>query len=78
MSVVGLERALHNYTMEPSLVPFDLKSVPLASQPITDQKACEHITVTFLATVGINPSTLCLQGGHANHLTKSPNCQPSS
>ena len=38
MSVVGLERALHAYTLEPSDTPFDLKSVPLASQPISDQK----------------------------------------
>ncbi len=39
MSVIGLERALHAYTMEPSETPFDLKSVPLATQPITEQKA---------------------------------------
>ncbi len=38
VSVVGLERALHAYTLEPSDAPFDLKSVPLASQPISDQK----------------------------------------
>ncbi len=26
--------------------------------------------VAFLAMVGIEPMTLCLQGGHGNHLTK--------
>lgn len=39
MSVVGLERALHHYTMEPSEKPFDMKTVPLATQPITEQRA---------------------------------------
>ena len=38
VSVVGLERALHQYTLEPSEKPFDLKSVPLATQSIQDQK----------------------------------------
>ena len=38
VSVIGLERALHAYTLEPSEAPFDLKSVPLATQPIADQK----------------------------------------
>ncbi len=38
VSVIGLERALHAYTLEPSETPFDLKSVPLATQPIADQK----------------------------------------
>lgn len=39
VSVVGLERALHQYTLEPSETPFDLKSVPLATQPLVEQKA---------------------------------------
>ncbi len=34
-------------------------------------------TGAFLATLGIEPMTLCLQGGHANHLNKSPDRQPS-
>ena len=38
VSIIGLERALHNYNLEPSETPFDLKSVPLATQPITEQK----------------------------------------
>ncbi|KAK6174948.1 hypothetical protein SNE40_013500 [Patella caerulea] len=38
VSVVGLERAVHNYTLEPSETPFDLKSVPLATQTMTEQK----------------------------------------
>ncbi|XP_071083421.1 coatomer subunit gamma-2-like [Haliotis cracherodii] len=38
VSVVGLERALHNYTLEPTDTPFDLKSVPLDTQPMQDQR----------------------------------------
>ncbi|XP_045165335.1 coatomer subunit gamma-2-like [Mercenaria mercenaria] len=38
VSVVGLERALHQYTLEPSEKPFDMKTVPLATQPITDNR----------------------------------------
>ena len=38
VSIVGLERALHHYTMEPSETPFDMKSVPLATQPMAEQK----------------------------------------
>eukprot|EP00118_Oscarella_pearsei_P025200 m.307724 g.307724 ORF g.307724 m.307724 type:complete len:877 (+) comp42710_c0_seq1:41-2671(+) len=36
VSVVGLERALHHYVQEPSDVPFDLKTVPLATSLPSD------------------------------------------
>ncbi len=32
----------------------------------------------FLGKVGIDPMTLCLQDGHADHLTKSRDHQPIS
>lgn len=38
VSIVGLEKALHQYTLEPSEAPFDLKSVPLATQPVTAEE----------------------------------------
>ncbi|KAM3915118.1 coatomer subunit gamma-1 [Leptodactylus fuscus] len=38
VSVPGLERALHQYTLDPSEKPFDLKSVPLATTPIAEQR----------------------------------------
>uniref|UniRef100_A0A8B9JPG8 Coatomer protein complex, subunit gamma 2 n=1 Tax=Astyanax mexicanus TaxID=7994 RepID=A0A8B9JPG8_ASTMX len=38
VSVPGLEKSLHQYTLEPSEKPFDMKTVPLASAPITEQK----------------------------------------
>ncbi|XP_022099738.1 coatomer subunit gamma-2-like [Acanthaster planci] len=38
VSIVGLERALHHYTLSPSETPFDMKTVPLETQPITEQK----------------------------------------
>jgi coatomer protein complex subunit gamma len=37
VSITGLERELHHYTLEPADAPFDLKSVPLAAQPSTVQ-----------------------------------------
>lgn len=37
MSILGLEMALNHYTKEPSETPFDLKSVPLAAQPVVEQ-----------------------------------------
>ncbi|XP_071985332.1 coatomer subunit gamma-1 isoform X2 [Engystomops pustulosus] len=39
VSIPGLERALHQYTLEPTDKPFDLKSVPLATTPLTEQRA---------------------------------------
>uniref|UniRef100_A0A915IAW2 Clathrin/coatomer adaptor adaptin-like N-terminal domain-containing protein n=1 Tax=Romanomermis culicivorax TaxID=13658 RepID=A0A915IAW2_ROMCU len=41
VSVVGLEKALQLYCAEPQPKPFDLKSVPLAAQPITASLAEE-------------------------------------
>lgn len=38
ISIVGLEKALHHYTLEPSEAPFDIKSVPLATQPVTTEE----------------------------------------
>lgn len=38
VSIPGLEKSLHQYTLEPSEKPFDMKSVPLATTPITEQK----------------------------------------
>uniref|UniRef100_A0A672ZVG6 Coatomer subunit gamma n=1 Tax=Sphaeramia orbicularis TaxID=375764 RepID=A0A672ZVG6_9TELE len=38
VSIPGLEKSLHQYTLEPSEKPFDMKTVPLATTPITEQK----------------------------------------
>uniref|UniRef100_A0A3Q2CPV2 Coatomer subunit gamma n=1 Tax=Cyprinodon variegatus TaxID=28743 RepID=A0A3Q2CPV2_CYPVA len=38
VSIPGLEKSLHQYTLEPYENPFDMKSVPLATAPITEQK----------------------------------------
>ncbi|CAO2605798.1 Coatomer subunit gamma-1 [Lemmus lemmus] len=38
VSIPGLERALQQYTLEPSEKPFDLKSVPLATTPMAEQE----------------------------------------
>ncbi|XP_027698068.1 coatomer subunit gamma-2 isoform X2 [Vombatus ursinus] len=39
VSIPGMEKALHQYTLAPSEKPFDLKSVPLATAPVFEQKA---------------------------------------
>ncbi|XP_019365186.1 PREDICTED: coatomer subunit gamma-2 isoform X3 [Gavialis gangeticus] len=39
VSVPGMEKALHQYTLEPSDKPFDMKTVPLATTPNFEQKA---------------------------------------
>uniref|UniRef100_A0A8D0CNA3 Coatomer subunit gamma n=1 Tax=Sander lucioperca TaxID=283035 RepID=A0A8D0CNA3_SANLU len=38
VSIPGLEKSLHQYTLEPTERPFDMKSVPLATTPITEHK----------------------------------------
>ncbi|XP_043934356.1 coatomer subunit gamma-1 [Protopterus annectens] len=38
VSIPGLERALHQYTLEPLETPFDLKTVPLATTPLAEQR----------------------------------------
>lgn len=37
MSVPSLERSLHQYTLNPSEVPFDMKSVPVVTAPTADE-----------------------------------------
>ncbi|XP_053108898.1 coatomer subunit gamma-2 [Hemicordylus capensis] len=39
VSIPGMEKALHQYTLEPSEKPFDMRSVPLATAPTFEQKA---------------------------------------
>lgn len=45
VSIPGLERALQQYTLEPSEKPFDLKSVPLATAPMAEQRTGEATCV---------------------------------
>ncbi|KAJ8047390.1 Coatomer subunit gamma-2 [Holothuria leucospilota] len=44
VSVVGLERALHHYTIEPSEQPFDIKTVPLDTQPFAEHKVTSDVS----------------------------------
>lgn len=56
VSIPGLERALHHYTLEPSEKPFDLKSVPLSTAPLTEQKSggySLHLPIGSLLTASI-------------------------
>ncbi|XP_076343062.1 coatomer subunit gamma-2-like isoform X2 [Tachypleus tridentatus] len=45
VSLVGLEKALHHYTLEPSEAPFDIKTVPLSTQFISEEKKSDIIEV---------------------------------
>lgn len=54
VSIPGLERALQQYTLEPSEKPFDLKSVPLATTPMAEQRAGKALFV---------PHSLCVSLG---------------
>ena len=45
VSVPGMEKALHQYTLEPSEKPFDMKSIPLATAPVFEQKAGNENTL---------------------------------
>uniref|UniRef100_A0A8C3W917 Coatomer subunit gamma n=1 Tax=Catagonus wagneri TaxID=51154 RepID=A0A8C3W917_9CETA len=46
VSVPGMEKALHQYTLEPSEKPFDMKSIPLAMASVFEQKS----EITLVAT----------------------------
>ncbi|NXK88158.1 COPG2 protein, partial [Formicarius rufipectus] len=54
VSVPGMEKALHQYTLEPSDKPFDMKTVPLATAPIFEQKA--EITLVASKPEKVTPS----------------------
>ncbi|UYV63358.1 COPG1 [Cordylochernes scorpioides] len=38
LSVTALEKALHHYTLEPTPIPFDMKSMPVAAPSIAEEK----------------------------------------
>ncbi|XP_060746094.1 coatomer subunit gamma-2 [Tachysurus vachellii] len=56
VSVPGLEKSLHQYTLEPSEKPFDIKTVPLATAPITEQKTEIAPVATSKAPEKLAPS----------------------
>lgn len=58
VSIPGLEKSLHQYTLEPSEKPFDMKTVPLATAPITEQKmgTTTGICLFFLVTEKLSRS----------------------
>lgn len=42
-----MEKALRQYTLEPSERPFDMKSIPLAMAPVFEQKAGNNSVKVF-------------------------------
>lgn len=39
VSIVGLERALLHYTKEPTVTPFDIKTVPIDTTPLVPKQS---------------------------------------
>ena len=39
VSIVGLERALLHYTKEPTVTPFDIKTVPIDTTPLIPKQS---------------------------------------
>ena len=54
VSVVGLERALTAYLKEPNTQPFDMKTVPIATQSIHEQKPIKTSEYSFLLQFCLN------------------------
>lgn len=53
VSIPGLERALHHYTLAPSDKPFDMKSVPLANAVYVEQKTGRKLQSDLQFTITI-------------------------
>uniref|UniRef100_A0A8C7YCX1 Coatomer subunit gamma n=1 Tax=Oryzias sinensis TaxID=183150 RepID=A0A8C7YCX1_9TELE len=52
VSIPGLEKSLHQYTLEPTEKPFDMKSVPLVTTPITEQKTEQLASIPEFQSLG--------------------------
>ncbi|XP_054751910.2 coatomer subunit gamma-2-like [Lytechinus pictus] len=57
VSIAGLERALHHYTLSPSETPFDIKTVPIETQPLTEQKPISDIAPAMSKQEKMAPPT---------------------
>ena len=57
MSITGLERELHQYTLEPSETSFDLKSVPLAAESVVDQQPTAAAAAAAAETAAVKATT---------------------
>ncbi|KAG5882713.1 hypothetical protein JTB14_020557 [Gonioctena quinquepunctata] len=52
VSIPSLERSLKEYTQNPTNQPFDIKSVPLAAIPTTEEREVKHKSEGMLITQG--------------------------
>ncbi|XP_072181586.1 coatomer subunit gamma-2-like [Diadema setosum] len=57
VSIPGLEKALHHYTLAPSEMAFDIKTVPIETQPMTEQKAVSDIAPAATKQEKLAPPT---------------------
>ena len=46
VSIVGLERALLHYTKEPTVTPFDIKTVPIDTTPLIPKQS-KKVYITY-------------------------------
>ena len=49
VSIVGLERALLQYTKEPTVTPFDIKTVPIDTTPLIPKQSKAHTNIFALS-----------------------------
>ena len=45
VSIVGLERALLQYTKEPTVTPFDIKTVPIDTTPLIPKQSKTYTSI---------------------------------
>jgi len=73
VSIVGLERALAAYLKEPTDKPFDMKTVPIATVPMHDQKAVKTSgESTGVAPKASTTSVITRQDVYAEQLAAVP------
>jgi len=73
VSIVGLERALAAYLKEPTNKPFDMKTVPIATVPMHDQKAVKTSgESTGVAPKASTTSVITRQDVYAEQLAAVP------
>ncbi|KAG1675191.1 Coatomer subunit gamma-2 [Nymphon striatum] len=72
VSIIGLEKALYAYTMDPSDIPFDMKSVPLATQPITAEDRAPTVSLDTIISKPVEKVAASRQDIFSEQLSAIP------